>query len=189
VDLSSTLRLDAGPALERGAVVHAWCKGIEWIEDGIADDDELRAIARMTVPGMPADQVTGLITEFRGWMGAESIRSALSRDGLPSDLFTVICVENELPFVCRVGDEIQEGIIDRLVLIQRDGRIVGAEILDFKTDSVESGVDEALTAHAELYRPQILAYCNVVREQYGLAEGDVGGKLVFLGAGVIKKVV
>ncbi len=188
VDLSLTLRLDAAPARQRGEVVHAWCKEIEWIEDGIGSDDELTAIARATVIGMPDDRVTDLITEFRAWMGAEPIRSALSRDGFPSDLFTVVHVENELPFVRRVGDEIQEGVIDRLVLIERDGRIVGAEILDFKTDSVDSGDEEALASHVQRYRPQILAYCDVVRERYGLGEGDVTGKLVFLAAGVISQV-
>jgi len=189
VDLSLTLRLDAAPARQRGVVVHAWCKEIEWIEDGVGSDDELRAIARATLPGMPDDRITDIITEFRGWMRAEPIRSALSQEGFPSDLFTVIHVENELPFVRRVGDEIQEGIIDRLVLTQVDGRVVRAEILDFKTDSIESVDEGTLAVHAERYRPQILAYCDVVRERYGLAKDDVGGKLVFLGAGVINKVV
>ena len=188
VDLSLILRLDAAPALQRGDVVHAWCREIEWIEDGVGNDDALRAIARATAPGMPGDQVTGLIAEFRGWMGAEPIRRALSRDGFPSDLFTAINVENELPFVRCVGDEIQEGVIDRLVLIERDGRVVQADILDFKTDSFESEDDETLAAYTERYRPQILAYCSAVREQYGLAESDVGGKLAFLGAGVISQV-
>ena len=189
VDLSSALRLDTAPARQRGDVVHAWCKGIEWIEDGIGDDDTLRSIARATAPGMPHDQIAGLIAEFRSWMEAEPVRSALSRGGFSSDLFTSIHVDNELPFVRRVGDEIQEGVIDRLVLVQRDGRVAQAEILDFKTDSIESGDDEALVARTAHYRPQIVAYCDVVREQYGLAEGDVSGKLVFLGMGVTREVV
>jgi len=189
VDLSLTLRLDAAPARQRGEVVHAWCKEIEWIEDGIGSDDELRTIARATVAGMPDDRVADLITEFRAWMGAGPIRSALSRDGFPADLFTAVHVENELPFVRRVGDEIQEGIIDRLVLTHLDGRVVRAEVVDFKTDAIEAGDDDSLAAHAERYRPQILAYCDVVRERYGLAEGDVDGKLVFLRAGMISTVI
>ena len=184
-----TLRLDAAPARQRGEVVHAWCKEIEWIEDGIGSDDELRTIARATVAGMPDDRVADLITEFRAWMGAGPIRSALSRDGFPADLFTAVHVENELPFVRRVGDEIQEGIIDRLVLTHLDGRVVRAEVVDFKTDAIEAGDDDSLAAHAERYRPQILAYCDVVRERYGLAEGDVDGKLVFLRAGMISTVI
>jgi len=188
-DLSLTLRLDAVPARRRGEVVHAWCREIEWIDNGIGDDDDLRAIARTTAPGMSGDRVTDLIAEFRGWMESEPIRRALSRDGFPADLFTAVHVENELPFVRRVGDEIQEGIIDRLVLTHLDGRVVRAEVVDFKTDAIEAGDDDSLAAHAERYRPQILAYCDVVRERYGLAEGDVDGKLVFLRAGMISTVI
>lgn len=189
VDLPFFLRLDAAPALARGQVVHAWCEEIEWIEDGIRDDDVLAAIARSTVPSMPEDQVAGLIAEFRGWMTAEPIRSALSRDGSPSDPDTVVHVENERPFVRRVKGEIQEGFIDRLVLIQRNGRVVRAEILDFKTDAIESGDEEMLAARTAHYRPQIVAYCDVVREQYALAEGDVSGRLLFLATGVTRVVV
>ena len=189
VDLSFALRLDAASGLRRGVVVHAWCEEIEWIEDGIVDDDALRAIAREKAPGMHRDQVGRLIGEFRGWLRAEPIRSALSREALPSEPDTLVRVENELPFVRRVADEIQEGFIDRLVLIQRAGQVVRAEILDFKTDSIEAGDEATLAARTDHYRPQIAAYRNVVREQYGLAESDVSGKLVFLGAGVVREVV
>lgn len=189
VDLSLTLRLDAAPGLRRGEVVHAWCEGIEWIEDGIDDDDVLRAIAREKAPGMSRDQVGRLIGEFRGWLQAEPIRKVLSREAHSSEPDTLVRVENELPFVRRLTDEIQEGFIDRLVLVQHDGRVVRAEILDFKTDSIEAADAASLTARTEYYRPQIAAYRSVVREQYGLAENDVSGKLVFLGAGVVREVV
>ncbi len=109
--------------------------------------------------------------------------------GVPSEPDTVVRVENELPFVRRVADEIQEGFIDRLVLIERDGRVVRAEILDFKTDTIEAGDEATLTARTEHYRPQITAYHGVVQKQYGLAEGAVTAKLVFLGAGVVRLAV
>ena len=189
VDLSFALRLDAAPALQRGEVVHAWCGEIEWSEDWTGDNDVLRAIARERAPGIPDDQIASLIAEFRDWMEAEPIRRAMSRDSFPSAPDTIVNVENELPFVRRVGDEIQEGFIDRLVLIQRDGRVVRAEILDFKTDTIESGDDDTLAARTEHYRPQIVAYCDVVQERYGLAKGDVAAKLVFLGVGVVRAVV
>ena len=149
----------------------------------------LEATARATSPGIPEPQLADLIAEFRGWLEAESVRSVLSRHQFPSDLFTVVHVESELPFARRVGDEIQEGFIDRLVLIERDGQVVGAEVLDFKTDTIESGDEERLAIRTEQHRPQIEAYCDVVREQYGLAEGDVRGLLVFLELGTIREVV
>ena len=189
VDLSFALRLDAAPALQRGEVVHAWCGEIEWLEDWAGDNDVLRAIARERAPGIPDDHVTGLIAEFRDWMGAEPIRRALSGDSFPSAPDSIVNVENERPFVRRVGDEIQEGFIDRLLLIQRNGKVVRAEILDFKTDTIDPDDKEMLVARAAYYRPQIVAYCDVVREQYALAEGDVSGKLAFLGTGVVREVV
>ncbi len=79
--------------------------------------------------------------------------------------------------------------IDRLVLIENGGQVVRAEILDFKTDAVEAGDEASLAAHTEHYRPQITAYCDAVREQYRLGEGDVAGKLLFLRAGVVRDVV
>jgi ATP-dependent exoDNAse (exonuclease V) beta subunit len=190
VDLATTLRLDRAPALQRGNVVHAWCGKIEWSENWTGDDDTLRAIARATVPEIPDDRLAGLMTEFRGWMEAESVVEALSRDRFPTTApQTGVRVEVEFPFVRRVRDEIQEGFIDRLVLIERDGKVVQAEILDFKTDAIEQGDDDTLSARIEHYRPQIEAYCDVVREQYGLAEADVAGRLAFLALGVVSELV
>ena len=188
VDLSFALRLDAASGLRRGQVVHAWCETIGWIEDGVVDDDVLRAIAQEKAPEMNLDQVGSLIGEFRGWLQAEPIRNVLSRGAHPSEPGTSVRVENELPFVRRMADEIQEGFIDRLVLIERDGQVIEADILDFKTDAIETDDQETVAARTEYYRPQIAAYRSVVREQYGLAESDVSGKLVFLAAGVVRKV-
>ena len=189
VDLAFHLKLDAGPALTRGAVVHAWCEAITWIEEWVPEDDALRARARRVAPGMHAEDISQLITAFRGWMAHESVRQALDRRAYPADPGIALRVENEMPFVRRVGDEIQEGFIDRLVLLERDGRVVAAEILDFKTDRVEAGDETTLRERTEHYRPQIEEYCRVVVGIYGLAERDVRGTLVFLAAGVVRDVV
>jgi ATP-dependent exoDNAse (exonuclease V) beta subunit len=189
VDLAFHLKLDAGAALLRGSVVHAWCEEIEWIEDGVPDDAALLAVAHDVAPGMSADDLSGLIRDFRGWIETEEIRQALSRDAHTADGGTMLRVEKELPFVRRVGEEIQEGFIDRVVLIERDGRVVAATVLDFKTDAIGTDNAAELAERTEHYRPQIDAYCDVVRERFGLARGDVVGKLLFLAAGVVGQVV
>lgn len=186
VDLAFHMQLDAGPALQRGSVVHAWCEQIEWIEDGVPGDDALHAAARAVAPGMDGESVTSLVREFRGWLEVAEVRQALSREKYEGDAGTTVRVENELPFVRRVGAEIQEGFIDRLVLVERDGRVVAGEVLDFKTDQIAADDEPGLMGRVEHYRPQIEAYCEVVRERYGLGEGEVGGRLVFLGAGVVR---
>jgi len=189
VDLALALGLGGAFARQRGSTIHAFCEAIEWIEDGLPDDDTLTAIARGVTTGWSDDERSALIEDFRGWMEVEAIRRALSRDAYPSGPGTVVRVETELPFVRRVGDTIQEGTIDRLVVIEREGQVVGAEILDFKTDRIEGGDDAALAAKAAYYRPQVEAYCEVAREQHGLAADAVTGKLVFFGAESVEEVV
>ena len=189
VDLAFHLKLDSGPALTRGSVVHAWCEHITWIEDGVPDDDALRARARKEAPGMRAEDISELIAEFHAWMAHEHVRGALGRSAYVADADAVLRVENELPFVRRVGDEIQEGFIDRLVLVERGGRVVAAEVVDFKTDRIAADDEARLAERTEHYRPQIEEYCRVVKSTYGLADPDVRGTLVFLDAGVVRRVV
>ncbi len=189
VDLSLHLKLDAGPARQRGSAVHAWLEKIQWIEDGVPDDHALHALAGNVAPGIRGEDLTALVRTFQGWMEIEEVRRSLSRNAYNAVPGTEPRVENEMPFVRHVDGEIQEGFIDRLVLIERDGQVVGAEVLDFKTDEIKPGDGGTLADRREYYRPQITAYCDFVQEQYGLSEDAVDGKLVFLGAGVISKVV
>jgi ATP-dependent helicase/nuclease subunit A len=186
VDLAYALRLNNATALQRGTVVHAWCERMEWIEDGIPADNVLTEVARSIAPGIPPDGIAELIEMFRGWMNVDATREALSRGRYDTGPDVTVVVENELPFVRRVREEIQEGFIDRLVLVRRGGRVVKAEVLDFKTDRFEGDDADQLAARTEHYRPQIDAYCQVVREQHGLAEDDVTGSLLFLRAGVVR---
>ena len=189
VDLAQALSLESSFARRRGTIVHAWCEAIEWANDGIPENATLRALAAHAAIGMTGKQLSRILSDFNAWMENDSIRSVLSRFAYPSEPGTTVRVENELPFVRRIGDEIQEGFIDRLVLIEREGKIVAAEVLDFKTDGIDSADDAALAAKADYYRPQIEAYCDVVRGQYGLPEGAVTGKLIFLAAGAVTAVV
>ena len=87
--------------------MHAWCEQIEWIEDGVPDDDALHAAARAVAPGMDGEAVTSLVREFRGWLEVAEVRQALSREEYEGDAGTTVRVENELPFVRRVGAEIR----------------------------------------------------------------------------------
>jgi len=188
VDLALHLNLDTGRAMRRGSVVHEWLEQVEWIEDGVPDDRSLQASARKIDPRMSTPEVTALIGEFRGWIETKDIRSALSRGTYDVSTGGLARVENEMPFVRKVGAEIQEGFIDRLVLIEQGGRIVGAEVLDFKTDKIQSGDEAQLEERKTHYEPQIAAYCDAVSERYGLAASEVTGKLVFLDIGVVAPV-
>jgi ATP-dependent exoDNAse (exonuclease V) beta subunit len=183
VDLPLILRLSNARARERGDVIHAWCEAVTWVDDGLPDDAALVALARRTAPRMTAGDVAALAREFRTWMAREPVAGALSRKAYPTGPDVTVGVETERPFARRKGDEIQEGSIDRLVLIERGGRVVEAHVLDFKTDALAPGDDAAVDERTRHYRPQIEAYCEVIREQYGLEGDAVRTTLVFLAAG------
>jgi len=185
LDLASHLRLDLkGDARIRGTVVHAWCEALEWMENGIPDDTVLLGLAREEAPGLAENRAKEWLSDFREWMKAPTIREALSRSAHPIGAQ----VERELPFLHRVPDGIMQGYIDRLVLWEEDGRVVGAQVLDFKTDFVDDSDPEAMEGRVAFYRPQIDAYRTAVAGRYGLDPSDVTGKLLFLRPGVVREV-
>ena len=185
LDLATHLRLDLkGQARLRGTVVHAWCEEVEWLEDGPFEEAALMARAQKEAPGLGEDRLREWLADFRDWMKAPDIREALSRDTYPSGAR----VERELPFLHRLPDGILQGYIDRLVLLEEEGRVVAAEVLDFKTDQIDESDAQALEDRIARYRPQIDAYREAVAGRYGLEMEQVSGKLLVLRLGLVREV-
>lgn len=185
VDLAALFRADlTGEARLRGTVIHAWCEGVEWAEDGLPGNASLWATAARVAPGLSARRIESWIGEFREWMDAPAIRGALSRAAYPPGAR----VERELPFLHRQAEGLLQGYIDRLALVEEEGRVVGAEVLDFKTDVMDPSDAGALAARVEHYRPQIDAYREAVAGRYRLDLRQVTGILLFLRTGVARAV-
>lgn len=155
IDLAQRMRLDAGGALEYGTNIHEAFESIEWIGDEPAPP----AIAKM--------------------IDRPAVREMLSRAAYPTD--ADVEVRREHPFAVRLDDVILRGTFDRVVLIRRGGAIVGADLIDFKTDA--AGDPETLAERVEHYRPQIGAYRRALRKMYALDPGAVTAKLVFVSTG------
>jgi ATP-dependent helicase/nuclease subunit A len=185
VDLAALFRTDlTGEARLRGTVVHAWCEAVEWMEDGLPEDEALRATAARVAPGLSATRMDAWIGDFREWMQAPAIRGALSRAAyLPG-----ATVERELPFLHRQAEGLLQGYIDRLVLVEDGGKVVEAEVMDFKTDVMDPSDAGALAARVEHYRPQIDAYRGAAAARYHLDLRQVAGTLLFLRTGVARAV-
>jgi ATP-dependent exoDNAse (exonuclease V) beta subunit len=194
VDLALRLYLPGREARDRGTLVHAWCEAIPWIDDGIPEDAALLALGRERVPDMPAEAMSALLATFTSWVSAPEIEGALAkaryRQRHPD---AELVVEVEYPFLHLAGGALQEGFVDRLVLVRAEGRVVAAEVLDFKTDRIAGSSPEdtarALSERTERYRGQIEAYCAMIQARFGLSSGDVRGTLLFLEAGVEVSVV
>nr|MDQ3387886.1 PD-(D/E)XK nuclease family protein [Gemmatimonadota bacterium] len=180
VEPRTLLRLESGAA-ERGTLIHAWAEQIGWIEDGLPSDEEMLALARRKAPALPEKQVRGLIGLFRGWVQTPEIWRVLSRAAYPAGAE----LEREAPFVYRQDDLLVEGVVDRLVLLREEERVVGARILDFKSDASNAPGLSAVGSLVAHYQPQMAAYRQAIAQGWRLAPESVTGSFVFLAAGVV----
>jgi ATP-dependent exoDNAse (exonuclease V) beta subunit len=185
VDLASLLRMDlSGAARLRGTIVHAWCEEISWLDEGLPGQDLLLELAREGAPGLEISEIRKWLADFEAWLSAPQIVQALRRSAYPPGAR----VEREVPFLHRVQDGVLHGLIDRLVVWEEEGRVSGAQVLDFKTDLLDGSDPDAVAARAEFYRPQIDAYRQAVAGRYRLDLPSVSGKLLFLRIGAVRAV-
>jgi len=181
VDVARRMKINRTDATRRGSVIHAWCELVEWIEDGPPSDESLNEQARHF--DLDAERKQALQVEFAGMLNETDVREALSRTIYPDDV--ELELHREKPFAVRIDDSIVTGSFDRLVVMRRDGRVVGAEVIDFKTDRTVGGVDELV----EHYRPQIDAYRRAAAKLYHLDALDISARLVFLTAGEVRSLL
>jgi ATP-dependent helicase/nuclease subunit A len=85
----------------------------------------------------------------------------------------------------REEGSIINGTIDRLTVLYDGPRVVGADVLDFKTDQLPPGDPAALAARVEFYRPQLDAYRHAVARQFHLDASQVSARLAFVGLGAV----
>jgi ATP-dependent helicase/nuclease subunit A len=173
IDVANLLRMDTAEAKDRGTLIHAWFEQIRWIEEGVPDEVALLRIGRQVAPHLSAAVVDATLTDFHRWITTGAIRSALSRSRYAGDAL----VERELPFVDRRDQVFMEGVIDRLVLRREQGRVVEAEILDYKSNRISP---EQVAEAAADYRPQLDAYTRAVATMYGIPLDRCTATLIFL---------
>lgn len=160
IDLADRMRLDAG-GRDFGTAIHARLEAIEWLEDASLDTN-----------GPHASSFTKMIER-------PAIRQLLSRDAYPTD--AVLEVLREQPFAVRLDDVVLRGTFDRVVLTRSEGAVIAAELIDFKTDTVDSR--DALAERIAHYRPQIDAYRRALARLYTLAPEAITAKLAFVSTG------
>jgi ATP-dependent exoDNAse (exonuclease V) beta subunit len=197
---SGVLKAKSAEAFGIGTLVHAWLGEVEWLDDGLPNDDVLRQIAarERSKIGNIRGQLDAHIQRFRGQLTASAIAGTLCRRfyDSPANLGLTAFASNKWPagkielvvkrehlFAIRSGDEILTGSIDRLVIVQHNGRPIAADIIDFKTDDLLPGDEAALDDKRKFYRPQIEAYRGAASRILGLAPEMIGARLIFLAAG------
>ncbi|MDO5566922.1 MAG: 3'-5' exonuclease, partial [Planctomycetia bacterium] len=188
----------------RGTALHRCFQEIQWLDrDGLPNDDFL-IDALEQLPGPKVDPAM-IIAEFKMQCQKQEIREALSlgplQNASSNSTSPVSCtkatntpqweVYAERPFsFTRRDGHLARGVIDRLVLLRDRGRIIGAEIIDYKSDRLEDfdshgKITEKNTLLFEKYFGQLREYEKVVRRWYHLRPEMIAKKLLFVSSGIV----
>lgn len=183
-------------ALQVGTLIHAWFEQVQWLDSSVPDDRLLKQVA-LRIPDLDVDIESWLAT-FRTMLSQDAVKAMLSKStylagdlgdepgllrgrikgrGIRPEVF------NEYRFAIPFKGGILNGSIDRLVQMYEGKQIIGAEIIDFKTDQIDLSDPKSLRNKVDHYRPQIEAYQQAVATFTGLPLDQVGGRLVFVQSG------
>ncbi len=181
-------------AMDRGTLIHAWFEEIAWREDGLPSNERLQQIAdRLRIQNL------NLIIQqqqFAEMLEHDAIAALLEREayadllrfGISSLDDVRLEVSNEHTFAVLDQGAILSGSIDRLVLIYAGDKVVAADVLDYKTDTLDAADSAAVGHKVKFYSGQIEAYKRAVATMYKLPPERVCGSLVFVSPGLVCEV-
>ena len=184
IDLAERLQLDRSAAMDWGTAMHACFEQITWLDDGLPNEELLQR--KLQALQLPQTNVAAVIGRFRRALEKPDVRALLSRSAYEPQLTPRVW--NERTFVVRREDTILRGTFDRLVVLFEGDRPVSADIIDFKSDSLDAADPAAVEGKKELYRPQLEAYRSAAAQLYGLADDRIATRLVFVEPGVAVRV-
>ncbi len=180
-------------ARTRGTVMHAWFECIEWLDGNAMPDDRqlLRHAERLSVPAKIASR---LLPDFLRMLTHPETRRVFDREAAGgSPVFqehlskiasgeASLRVERERPFVLLQDGELVQGTIDRLVLLSHHGKLVAADIVDFKTDRFAGDRQSWIAARQSHYAPQLHEYRKALTHCFALAPTQISTRLLMLEA-------
>ena len=194
IDAATLLDPGSQAARSLGTLLHAWVERYGWPARH-PDDAVLRALAARE-PRL-AGQVDTLLHDFRTMCTAPAVAHLLAEPaallperfvapGLPAGPAEPT-LAREQSFAIDDRGELVLGVIDRLVLWRRDGRVVAADVIDFKFDGMGSATDHPriLAEKSAFYSPQLRAYRDAVSAIHRLEPERVSCTLVFMRSGTV----
>ncbi|MEY4568065.1 MAG: ATP-dependent helicase/nuclease subunit, partial [Planctomycetota bacterium] len=177
-------------ALE-GTIEHAWFAALKWSEDITAVEATREVIANMAIDRSHWGLVD-LEALWKRWKKHYNYSAV-------KELFTInhyhakdqvsasIRVETEHKFAILLNGRLQQGSIDRLVLVLNEEKVIAAEIIDFKTDQQPAKGSKKVWIQQQIgqYSPQLNVYAEVVAKQFKLNASQIRKTLVLLDAGEV----
>lgn len=176
-------------ALE-GTIEHAWFAALKW-NDGIPTVEATREVIANGAIDRSHWGLVDLESLWQRWKkhySYSAVQQLFSSTHYgEKDNSSATRVATEHKFAVLLNGRLQQGSIDRLVLVLKDGKVIAAEIIDFKTDqqptkgSKKAWIDQQI----KQYSPQLNIYAEVVAKQFKLKTNQIRKKLVLLDAGEV----
>jgi ATP-dependent exoDNAse (exonuclease V) beta subunit len=177
-------------ALE-GTIEHAWFAALNWSDDLTMVETTREVIANGAIDRSHWGLVD-LESLWKRWRKHYSHPAVLQlfaseHYGEKDHVGAATRVETEHKFAVLLNGRLQQGSIDRLVLVLKNGKVIAAEIIDFKTDQQPSkgSKKEWIDLQVSQYSPQLNVYAEVVAKQFKLNANQIRKKLVLLDAGEV----
>ncbi|MDA0323762.1 MAG: UvrD-helicase domain-containing protein [Verrucomicrobia bacterium] len=168
-DASMLFSLETREILDFGTAIHRMFEAVEWAADANAD-----AILEPLLPRLQADDAVkrDVSAQFRSALGCEEVRRALQRPEGDVELW------RERRFDIVLDGNLVTGTFDRVVVTKNAaGQAVNAEILDYKSNRVQSEAEIERTAQG--YREQLTTYRRALAKILGIAEARIACRLIF----------
>lgn len=179
----------------RGIVFHAGFEALKWLADGEtpnADTLYTRLRRQVQDQSLTADLLRRLVDEFLQSLSLPAVRHVFSRDALGGSTLLAgwceavragradVVVDCERSFVRIHDGALIQGTIDRLVLVRENGRVVAADVVDFKTDRLNGDAQLWRREKAEHYAGQLQEYRSAVRHITSAPQLPVSTRLLLL---------
>lgn len=179
----------------RGIVFHAGFETLEWLKDGETPDAATvytRLRRQLQDQSLTADLLRRLVDEFLQSLSLSAVRHVFSRDALGGSALLAgwcdavrsgradVVVDCERSFVRIHDGALIQGTIDRLVTVRQNGRVVAADIVDFKTDRMIGDADLWRREKVEHYAGQLGEYRRAVRHITSSPQLPVSTRLLLL---------
>jgi len=179
----------------RGIVFHAGFETLEWLKDGETPDSATvytRLRRQLQDQSLTADLLRRLVDEFLQSLSLSAVRHVFSRDALGGSALLAgwcdavrsgradVVVDCERSFVRIHDGALIQGTIDRLVMVRQNGRVVAADIVDFKTDRMIGDADLWRREKVEHYAGQLGEYRRAVRHITSSPQLPVSTRLLLL---------
>jgi len=194
------LRWEPSDALLMGTIIHIWLSRIRWLDqDGLPDEGERQSIVVQLLGSLKdyekLDALFKAILErpvIRNLLSLSSYQQLETPCGDTTPAHARPDVRNprwelyrEQPFIIRNEGVYTRGQFDRIVVLYDGDQVVGADIVDFKTDDVARG---QLDSRISFYRPQLELYQRAAAEWLHLPPSAISARLAFVRSGIVRRV-